>query len=86
MPSIILLEVYISWFADIAAPLHAFTRKGASFAWIPEWSEATDTLKDSLVCAPVLGYPRFGADVLNPLECTQDHSTRDLELLILKEM
>ena len=38
---------YISRFADIAAPLHALTRKGASIAWNPE---------------PVLGYPRFGVD------------------------
>ncbi len=43
-------------------PLHALIRKGASFAWIPECSEAFDTLKNSLVRAPVLGYPRFGAD------------------------
>ena len=47
---------------DIAAPLHALTRKSASFVWNPECNEAFDTLKDSLVCAPVLGYPRFGAD------------------------
>ena len=47
---------------DIAAPLHALTRKSVSFVWNPECSEAFDTLKDSLVCAPVLGYPRFGAD------------------------
>ena len=53
---------YISRFADIAAPLHALTRKGASIAWNPECSEAFDTLKDSLVCALVLGYPRFGVD------------------------
>ena len=55
---------YISRFADIAAPLHALTRKGASFAWNPECSETFDTLKDSLVCAPVLGY-RFGADAVH---------------------
>ena len=46
---------YISWFADIAAPLHALTWKGASFAWNPECSEAFYTLKDSLVRTPVLG-------------------------------
>lgn len=48
---------YISRFADIAAPMHALTRNGASFARTPECSEAFDTLKDSLVRAPVLGYP-----------------------------
>ena len=40
---------YISQFADIAVPLHALTRKGASFAWNPECSEAFDTLKDRCV-------------------------------------
>ena len=48
---------YISRFADIAALLHDLTRKGVSFAWTPECSEAFDTLKDSLLHAPVLGYP-----------------------------
>ena len=28
----------------------------------------------------------IGSKVLNPLECIQDHSARDLELLVLKEM
>ncbi len=45
---------YISRFEDIAAPLHALTRKGASFAWTPECSEAFDTLKDSLFACLLL--------------------------------
>ena len=53
---------YICQFADIAAPMYALTRKGASFAWTSECAQAFATLKDKLMTAPVLGYPRFDQD------------------------
>ena len=50
---------YILRFADIAAPLHALTKKGMSLTWTPECAEAFLTLKNLLLQAPVLAYPRF---------------------------
>ena len=50
---------YIHCFADIAAPHHALTQKCVPFAWTPECAEAFMALKDHLVHAPVLAYPRF---------------------------
>ena len=44
---------YILRFADIAAALHALTKKGASFTWTPECAEAFLTLKNLLLQAPV---------------------------------
>lgn len=50
---------YIPHFADIAAPLHSLTQKGVPFNWTPECMTAFTALKDHLVQAPVLAYPKF---------------------------
>ena len=54
---------FIQNFAKIATPLNKLTRKDVVF----EWSEACETafskLKELLVSAPVLAYPRFGSEV-----------------------
>ena len=50
---------YILQFADIAAPLHALIKKGVAFAWTQECADAFTTLKNHLLRAPVLAYPRF---------------------------
>lgn len=50
---------YIQRFTDIAAPLNALTQKGAQFAWTQECITAFEALKQHLVQAPVLAYPRF---------------------------
>jgi hypothetical protein len=50
---------YIPGFSDIAEPLSALTRKGASFNWTPECTTAFNTLRTKLGEAPVLTYPRF---------------------------
>ena len=48
---------FIKGFADIARPLHQLAEKGRRFRWNEECQCAFDTLKTSLVTAPVLAYP-----------------------------
>lgn len=50
---------YIDHFSDIAEPLNALTRKGVQFAMTKECIDAFATLKQHLVRAPILAYPRF---------------------------
>ena len=49
---------FIPGFADIAAPLHALTRKNARFSWGTDQDEAFNRLKECLTTAPILGMPR----------------------------
>ena len=49
---------FIPDYARVAAPLVAFTRKTAIFAWESIHQEAFDVLRDSLMRAPVLAFPR----------------------------
>ena len=53
---------YINRFADVAAPLHNLTQTGTPFNWSPECQRAFQSLKDLLISAPVLAYPRFCSD------------------------
>ena len=53
---------YIQQFSDIAAPLNALTQKGAEFSWTQACGNAFEALKQHLVDAPVLSYPRFGSE------------------------
>ena len=46
--------------AQIAAPLHALTKKNAVFHWTPECDSAFSKLKELLTTPPVLSYPMFG--------------------------
>jgi hypothetical protein len=48
---------FIKSFANIARPLHKLTEKTADFHWNSECDIAFQTLKQSLVTAPILGYP-----------------------------
>ena len=59
---------FVPGFASIAAPLRALTKKNAVFTWTPECQTAFDRLKDLLVTAPVLAFPRFGPDAEFTLE------------------
>ena len=53
---------FVPGFAAIAAPLHALTKKNIVFQWTTECEEAFRKLKELLISAPVLAYPRFGPD------------------------
>ena len=59
---------FVANFACIASPLHALTKKNAKFEWTTECQTAFDKLKELLVSAPVLAYPRFGLGVEFTLE------------------
>ena len=48
---------FVKDFAQIAAPLHHLTRKGARFQWTGDCQRGFDELKEALVNAPVLPYP-----------------------------
>ena len=49
---------FIRSFPDVARPLHELTEKGQSFEWTKACEESFEQLKDALVSAPVLAYPR----------------------------
>ena len=68
---------FIKGFAAIAAPLHAlkpsYTRRGegtTSFDWTPEADSAFLRLKEALVQAPVLAYPRFNQDFILEIDAS----------------
>ena len=48
---------FVPNFSEIAAPLHALTKKGARFYWSPECEVAFTKLKSALYEAPVLSLP-----------------------------
>lgn len=50
---------FIPRFAMLAAPLVLLTKKGSTFHWSNEQSQAFLSLKDLLCKAPILAYPRF---------------------------
>jgi len=49
---------FIRGFAEIAAPLHRLTEKSAKFQWTEDCDKAFDTLRQALISAPILAYPR----------------------------
>ena len=49
---------FISGFAQIARPLHKLTEKEAKFIWDEACEASFNQLKEALVTAPVLAYPR----------------------------
>ena len=53
---------YICQFSYIAAPLHSLTQKHVEFVWTPNCQTAFTTLKEKLMQAPILVYPRFDSD------------------------
>ena len=50
---------FISNFAHIANPLTQLTRKHQPFVWTEQCQQAFDTLKQTLISAPILAYPDF---------------------------
>lgn len=53
---------FVPGFATIAAPMHALTKKDATFQWSTECEKAFVLLKELLTSTPVLVFPRFGPD------------------------
>ncbi|UYV82442.1 K02A2.6-like, partial [Cordylochernes scorpioides] len=47
-------------FSNIARPLHRLTESGRPFVWTPDCQRAMEKLKEMLVAAPILAYPRPG--------------------------
>ena len=59
---------FVPSFASIASPLHSLTKKNSKFSWTAGCQAAFDKLKELLVSAPVLAYPRFGQGIQFVLE------------------
>ena len=57
---------FVPGFAKVAAPLHYLTKKDVSFAWTEECEFAFSQLKQFLIEASILCYPRFGPDEFSP--------------------
>jgi hypothetical protein len=55
---------FIANFAEIAKPLHNLTEKDATFAWTNESDRAIKKLKEVLCSAPILVFPREGAEFI----------------------
>ena len=51
---------FVKYFADLAEPLVALTRKGAPFVWTDRQQTAFESLKACLVRAPILGFSTEG--------------------------
>jgi len=48
---------FVDGFSSIAAPLHALTKKNATYRWSDECDEAFRSLKRCLITAPILSLP-----------------------------
>ena len=48
---------FVKNFAEKARPLHALYEKKAKFLSTPERETAFDSLKNGLICSPILGFP-----------------------------
>ncbi len=59
---------FIPGVAKVASPLHDLTKKGSNFCWTSACDKAFQALKELMCDAPVLAYPRFGADATFVLE------------------
>lgn len=53
---------FVKGFAQLAQPLHALTRKGATYSWTEACQDAFDELKRRLTTAPILAYPSFDCE------------------------
>ena len=55
---------FICGFGDIAAPLFKLLQKDSKFEWKQSCTEAFQALKESLIKAPVMSYPRFDREFI----------------------
>lgn len=74
---------FVAEFAKIASPLHFLLKKDVEFQWSPECSTAFQNLKEALVNAPVLAYPRFNS--ADPFMLETDASTRGLGAVLAQQ-
>ena len=74
---------HVRQFAEIASPLYSLTGPKIKFVWEQQHTEAFGKLKEVLVSAPVLGYPRNeGAYIL---DCDASGTAIGAELLQLQD-
>lgn len=50
---------FVPGFSKVAGPLHALTKKDASFVWGPECQAVIEKLKQLPISSPVLAFPDF---------------------------
>ena len=64
---------FVPNFSELAAPLHALTKKGARFEWTPQCQAAFEQLKQALLSADVLALPADEGQFI--LDCdASDHA------------
>lgn len=71
---------FVPGFAKVARPLHALTRKDATFKWTASCQTAFDQLKCFLVESPILAYPDFSKE----FTLETDASKRGLGAVLLR--
>ena len=64
-------RMFVEGIASIAEPLYKLLRKNARFIWGEEQSNAVDTLKNKLSCAPILTHPDFSKDFIIHTDASQ---------------
>ncbi|MES9883153.1 MAG: RNase H-like domain-containing protein [Sedimenticola sp.] len=61
---------YVQDFSKIAKPLYQLGEKGVKFKWPPAAQQAFNTLKEALISAPILGFPREGVPFILDTDCS----------------
>jgi len=59
---------FIRNFAEIAEPLYRLTEKNRSFQWTGEADKAFYELKNALISAPILAYPRITKESISTID------------------
>ena len=52
---------FVKGFSDIARPLHKLCEKKTPFKWTDDCQNSFETLKQALISAPILAYPKLGS-------------------------
>jgi len=55
---------FVKGFAALAAPLHALSKKGQSFAWTADAQSSFDALKEALTSPPILAMPNDSGEFI----------------------
>ena len=62
---------FVENFAQIARPLTNLAKKNEKFHWTPDCQQAFENLKEALMTAPVLAYPRQDGDLILDTDASQ---------------